>query len=178
MNCPRCSGNLSSRDWAGIEVDMCSSCGGTWFDKGEFDSVKSGMDERELKELDAKPADNEFTRTEEGSLMCPKCKVVMDAFLYQYSSGIKLDRCNICDGFWFDCGEIGAALAYLEAQEKKDLSDEEITALLNRGRENARKEIEDKSLDGVVETGAVKGLYRLMNKVGKFVSKLNPDIVA
>ncbi|MDP7420786.1 MAG: zf-TFIIB domain-containing protein [bacterium] len=177
MKCPRCSGELKAQELAGIQIDRCATCGGTWFDKGEFDSIKGEAESEEMKNIESSPVDQEFTRKQEGDLTCPKCEVVMDSFSFQYSSGIKLDRCNICDGFWFDCGEIGAALGYLEAQANDGLSSGEVKALLDKGRETAKAK-EKERLDSMADHTAVKGLYRLMHKLGCFVDKFNIDVVS
>jgi NADH pyrophosphatase NudC (nudix superfamily) len=37
MKCPKCGQNLAETEFHGIKVDLCGSCGGMWFDKGEFE---------------------------------------------------------------------------------------------------------------------------------------------
>lgn len=40
MQCPTCSSaKLDARHSHGIEVDVCSSCGGVWLDRGELDKI-------------------------------------------------------------------------------------------------------------------------------------------
>lgn len=39
MNCPRCQGGMQTKKRNDIELDVCPSCGGVWFDKGEVDKV-------------------------------------------------------------------------------------------------------------------------------------------
>jgi uncharacterized protein len=37
MRCPRCGAQLEEREHAGIKIDVCPECGGTWLDKGELE---------------------------------------------------------------------------------------------------------------------------------------------
>jgi len=39
LKCPKCGHDMSARDIEGIEVDMCGTCAGLFFDKGEFDAI-------------------------------------------------------------------------------------------------------------------------------------------
>ena len=38
-----------------------------------------------------------------GAMRCPKCRADMEQIDYQ---GTEIDRCTICNGIWFDAGEI------------------------------------------------------------------------
>lgn len=37
MRCPKCGEPMEERDLAPIKVDICTRCGGIYFDKGELD---------------------------------------------------------------------------------------------------------------------------------------------
>lgn len=43
MNCPKCSANMEIRAIDGVEIDLCTGCGGIFLDDGEFQSF-TGMD--------------------------------------------------------------------------------------------------------------------------------------
>lgn len=38
----------------------------------------------------------------ENYMICPKCQVTMDRIVFE---GKEVDRCNVCQGLWFDRGE-------------------------------------------------------------------------
>jgi Zn-finger nucleic acid-binding protein len=38
-----------------------------------------------------------------GAMRCPKCRADMEQVVYE---GTEIDRCTICQGIWFDAGEI------------------------------------------------------------------------
>jgi PAT family beta-lactamase induction signal transducer AmpG len=46
-----------------------------------------------------------------GAMRCPKCRADMEQVTYE---GVEIDRCGLCQGMWFDAGEV-EALAHKEA---------------------------------------------------------------
>jgi Zn-finger nucleic acid-binding protein len=63
----------------GIEVDMCTNCGGIWLDAHEFEGLF-------------------------GTMECPTCKEVM---LVRELRGVEYDICPRCGAVWLDRGELG-----------------------------------------------------------------------
>jgi uncharacterized protein len=47
MNCPRCGNDLTEVSKHGVTIDVCSSCGGMWLDKGELAKITAQMREAE-----------------------------------------------------------------------------------------------------------------------------------
>jgi len=39
MRCPKCGTKLTEKVFHQVTVDECSSCGGFWLDKGEFETI-------------------------------------------------------------------------------------------------------------------------------------------
>jgi hypothetical protein len=39
MKCPKCGMDLATVDYQGVSIDRCTSCGGTYFDAGEFEEA-------------------------------------------------------------------------------------------------------------------------------------------
>jgi len=60
-----------------------------------------------------------------GAMRCPKCRADMEQIEYE---GIEVDRCTICNGIWFDAGEIDV------------LRDKQAAAAIDIGDEKAGKE--------------------------------------
>lgn len=113
MDCPKCVGILQTRKIEDIEVDVCFTCEGIWFDAGELEEVikrdahdytmidvgKEDYDGLELKELhdqlDVKPG------------KCPRCGELMLQSQYGKSSHtVHVDMCPAGHGIWLDGGEI------------------------------------------------------------------------
>jgi len=42
MRCPKCGMGLEEIEFRGIKIDKCFTCGGMYFDEGEFDQVAGG----------------------------------------------------------------------------------------------------------------------------------------
>jgi len=47
MNCPRCRNDLIEVMKHGVTIDICSSCGGMWLDKGELAKITTQIREVE-----------------------------------------------------------------------------------------------------------------------------------
>ncbi len=62
-----------------------------------------------------------------GAMRCPKCRADMEQIDYK---GIEIDRCTICNGIWFDAGEI-EQLKNTKAAETIDTGDKEVGKQLN-----------------------------------------------
>ena len=60
-----------------------------------------------------------------GAMRCPKCRSDMEQIEYE---GIEVDRCTICNGIWFDAGEI------------EQLRDKKIAAKIDTGDAKTGKE--------------------------------------
>jgi Zn-finger nucleic acid-binding protein len=77
MRCPRCSAELRTEEYKGIEVDRCPDCQGLWLDYTELDQLEDVvLDEDEVKgtlTYDPLPSD----------ISCPKCEGPMRTFSYR-----------------------------------------------------------------------------------------------
>ena len=52
MRCPKCGSQMKEVAMGGVIVDQCGSCGGVYFDAGEFDALsRSGQVSPALKKL-------------------------------------------------------------------------------------------------------------------------------
>ncbi len=104
-NCPVCNIQLDEKQLESEIVDICSSCGGIFFDKGELESIvhlveifqQIKLSEPEIDTVSQKEYDREF--------LCPECGVIMEKRDY---SGIYIDFCRTCEGIWLDNEEINA----------------------------------------------------------------------
>lgn len=47
MNCPRCGNDLAEVVKHSVTIDICSSCGGMWLDKGELAKITAQIREAE-----------------------------------------------------------------------------------------------------------------------------------
>lgn len=98
MKCPRCEKQeLASREVAskGVTLDVCPSCQGVWFDRGELEQALPEAAAGLTIPEDAEPGGGE----------CPRCWGTMCTFIYP-GTYVQVDMCRRCSGVWLDVGEI------------------------------------------------------------------------
>jgi len=124
MECPACHGELSTVMYEGIDVETCPACGGEWLDSEELGKIVKIREERFTEEQRRAIADS-TVRTAvvlddvDHDLLCPKCGGTTDALNYGGDSGIVIDRCTSCGGFWLDKEELEKIQALVEAWEEE-----------------------------------------------------------
>jgi Zn-finger nucleic acid-binding protein len=111
MKCPICESSLTPVEYEGVEVDVCETCGGEFLDADELGHVIRVREEvfpddvREVLSLREPvfgvPIDERRRR-----LSCPKCGDEMETINYSTDSGVYVDRCEGCGGFWLDADEL------------------------------------------------------------------------
>ncbi len=111
LNCPKCQNILTTIDYEGIEVETCTECKGEWLDAKELGHVVKVREERFDEQ--ARRAIAESTTVQgvklagvDRGLKCPKCGGTTEAINYGGDTGIIIDRCAGCGGFWLDDTEL------------------------------------------------------------------------
>jgi Zn-finger nucleic acid-binding protein len=114
MICPRCAEDLRPETQAGVPVDRCPSCWGTWLDKGEFSRLLAVREHRFAEEeIDAvfKGLVHEANTPKpkpDPALNCPTCGKAMGKVRHNAAKLITLDRCD-AHGLWCDTKELKQA---------------------------------------------------------------------
>lgn len=143
MNCPRCSVELKPVKIKGIELDICDTCEGIWFDNGELDKV-CNLGESSLETSDISKSlirDNSLNKsTKSKTLTCPHCNSTLERFIYSYDSNILLDACKICHGIWLDDGELKEVIDYVYRFQSKSEVDDELDKRFFEIRKNINKD--------------------------------------
>lgn len=110
--CPRCTADLRTTSYAGVEIETCPVCEGEWLDAGELREIVYAAEKHlTAEEIDRiawlnKRVFNIKQLTQE-RLPCPKCPgQKLRPFNYACGSGIILDKCPACGGIWLDRGEL------------------------------------------------------------------------
>ena len=114
MNCPLGHGALHPETHSGIEVSVCTECGGEWLERGDLPALEklvvkdavvlSGMIEYQAHESDR---------------ACPVCAKRMYEFDYR-ANPLEIDACADGHGYWLDAGE-EARVKDLILQRARDL---------------------------------------------------------
>lgn len=99
IDCPECGGKTSVVPLCGIEFDVCSECGGAWFDRTELDRFAEGVADEsvraEAREILALPSPGPASRTTEVRYLdCPICRMRMMRRNYKTVSGVIVDACD------------------------------------------------------------------------------------
>jgi len=109
MDCPRCKTALEiqliKERNTEIEVDICNSCKGIWFDKNELKPLEN-ISEPVLMEWRKIPSEYDQLT----ALNCPHChgNPMMKKAEHPRDEKVILDYCENCDGIWLDGGELEA----------------------------------------------------------------------
>lgn len=109
MNCPRCKTALNKKTIVErkeeIELDVCPSCDGIWFDPGELNSLDHITEPVLIEFRDIPSAYDQLT-----ALFCPKCEdhPLMKKAEHPRDEKVILDYCEHCNSIWLDHGELAA----------------------------------------------------------------------
>ena len=122
MKCPNCNRALRDIAYEGIRVETCDACGGEWLDVEELGHVVKAREVRfssEERQAIAQATSITGVRLNDvdRDLTCPKCGGSTDALNYGGDSGIILDRCTSCKGFWLDKNELEKIQRLVEGWE-------------------------------------------------------------
>jgi Zn-finger nucleic acid-binding protein len=148
---------------AGVQLDVCATCAGVWFDDGELRQL-SEPDRLALIRIDEKfvaPLEKSPTT---GSKKCPSCTATMEEFRYLYDSPVLLDSCPACFGIWVENGELRAMVAAHDAQEHQAINESMSRTLAHQ---NAVAELE-------MEAANRQERHKLFRKVMGFFSIRRP----
>lgn len=115
IDCPRCAIPLKEetveRLGPDVQIDVCSKCGGTWYDRGELAAV---IKDRKI----ANAFTEEPIKGIIGPMACPRCGGRMRV---REDWGVEVDVCTSCKGVWLDLGETEA----LESKAERTPDDED-----------------------------------------------------
>ncbi len=108
MKCPKCN-DTNLMNVLG-QLDFCPGCQGTWFDKDE--TAKYFSFEQDIPNLEVALA-----TAQKKDFFCPRCNNELEEIQYDGSSDLLLDRCNGCEGLWFDSEEVDKLMKLANNQE-------------------------------------------------------------
>ena len=112
MQCPRCGKSLTTVRVGRLEVDICDSCAGIWFDRFELSNVDEAHELLgEFLLNDLIPRDRLLVATS-SRLQCPRdTGVAMMRRRFSPEQPIMIDECPACGGVWLDADELSAIRA-------------------------------------------------------------------
>lgn len=122
MQCPSCDQTLRTMTYEGIRIETCDGCGGEWLDSEELKHIVQAREARfspEERQAIAQATGIKGVKLErvDRDLRCPKCGGTTDAVNYGGDTGIIIDRCTSCGGFWLDAKEMEKIQQVVEGWE-------------------------------------------------------------
>ena len=121
--CPRCRALMTETREAGLDLDVCGTCGGTWYDRGELEArLERRRQEPPPLELDgpdpAAPGSAGAGGAEAPALAavvyrtCPRCEGQMQRRAVGGRASLIIDVCGR-HGVFLDAGELERIIALL-----------------------------------------------------------------
>ena len=115
MKCPRCHESLEVGAVDGIEVEVCLSCKGAWFDNDELRQAKDlGEPDAIWMDFDIWTRRDRFVMSA-GEIKCPRCGDPLRAPSYD-KTDVEIDVCPTCRGVWLDDAELRHIVEALEKE--------------------------------------------------------------
>jgi Zn-finger nucleic acid-binding protein len=112
MRCPACREEMIVVEYKDIELDVCNSCKGVWFDAEELELLLGSL-QLPVEELIHKLRG----KSSEEVRKCPSCRRKMEKVLVGPGKGEVIDRCRKGHGLWFDGGELDKVIHRLKKPE-------------------------------------------------------------
>jgi Zn-finger nucleic acid-binding protein len=118
LKCPRCSGALTEEMIDEMMLDVCHSCGGTWYDKTELEArLKRHLEDNGEQGPEATqqppPGTHGTSPGEVKYLPCPHCQKTMVPRNFGRNSGVIVDVCGY-HGYFLDAGEFEKLVMFEE----------------------------------------------------------------
>ena len=143
MQCPACSGPLTTHPLGAVTVDACrGGCGGLWFDRLELkrlDDQHEAIGDSLTDVGDGRAVDHDARRR------CPSCDAghVMMRRLFAPGLELEIDECPGCGGIWLDRGELAAVRSAGGEAARRTASKAAYQQLFNHQVQEARVKSEN-----------------------------------
>jgi membrane associated rhomboid family serine protease len=117
--CLRCRDKqLRTVKYQAVEMDVCPSCNGIWFEKNELDKVV--LDTGDTTRPDLAIVESLSLYKGQAKLQCPGCKVMLNRYELSSESELNIDVCTQCYGIWIDRARLQQAKAFYEAPRARN----------------------------------------------------------
>jgi len=168
--CPACKTKYlkSAQFEDSLPVLTCSSCGGSWLRANEYSFWLRTQNAGSFDESIVREVSERFPVTESNkAAICPDC----GHFLRKYKIGAKidfhLDRCNNCNGVWFDRNE-------WESLKAADLHDEINKVFTKPWQQHIADEETTYKMDSIFSEKLGETDYQKIKEINKWLEE-NPN---
>jgi Zn-finger nucleic acid-binding protein len=180
--CPNCAAAMTHEMYEGAALDRCGQCGGVWLGQTAMGLIVERREEVFAKEViaDARTRAKTTGKTispdeRKRELKCPVCSSTIMPFVYNYSSGIVINRCMREHGIYLDKGELELVQAHAEfmdaavaGEAKTYLTDQQIyhDAALDEA-DNAPREHVEREAQTIWDARQKKPLDKVLEWLGR-----------
>lgn len=113
--CPRCKTALTPSQVDDLKLEICFSCHGTWFDRGELAHAKDiALPDGDWLDFDIWKHSDRFT-INAGPVNCPSCSKRLCRLQYG-DTHVEIDVCPTCHGVWLDEAELSKIVEALDQE--------------------------------------------------------------
>lgn len=109
MHCPKCKAYTATETLLDVEVDVCPTCQGIWFDRNELSRIVGTTKDIALTGASMKQT----------NYRCPRCHQMLMEVPYTWDKTMLVDMCPGCEGIYLDAGELEKASAAVSAYQAK-----------------------------------------------------------
>ncbi len=109
-DCPECRKKMSFLQIDDTEIEVCTECGGCWFDPGEL-MVLSKLPEDDTR--------GEFFKSRCSKYECPECQQKMSEFVFLRPYNLMVDRCQHGHGVYLEKAELEHSLELCDPLDGK-----------------------------------------------------------
>jgi len=118
MKCASCGAQMQTDSEPDLKIEKCAACGGIFLEKGELDVLATGL----AGDVEFCAFDDELPLDTFKARACPRCAdAEMRKIEFLRYTGVILDHCAKCGGFFLDGGElafVNAALRKISGRER------------------------------------------------------------
>jgi Zn-finger nucleic acid-binding protein len=172
VRCPRCKGELRSREVGGTSITECAQCAGMWLDSAAFERLCERKEVESVAPGTFGPPPmlvSDSTRAgapSQGYIPCLSCAQLMTRKNFASTSGVIMDVCR-AHGVWLDAQELERILAFirgggLDRARAKQIETLRRAEAARRERQAAQSGVGSFARDATLEIGGEIGFGALL----------------
>jgi Zn-finger nucleic acid-binding protein len=104
MQCPKCNGDLETKEHEHIKVQRCSNCYGLFFEPYMLTETFAAWMAESFLDVGAASLGRKYDKIDD--IDCPNCNVAMDKIEDPVQTHIWMEACPSCERVFLDAGEL------------------------------------------------------------------------
>lgn len=104
MQCPKCTGDLETKEHEHIKVQRCNNCYGLFFEPYMLTETFAEWMAESFLDVGAASLGRKYDKIDD--INCPVCEVAMDKIEDPVQTHIWMEACPNCERVFLDAGEL------------------------------------------------------------------------